>query len=190
MTGQIQQAMFGAGCFWGVQYYFDQVPGVVKTTVGYSGGHTENPDYYQIHEEDTGHAEVTLLEFDPAVVSYETLVRHFFRMHNPTLRNSDGINFGSNYRSCAFYYDDMQKEVLERVRDQLQPMYEDPIVTEIMPAKKFWEAEPFHQKFTERTGRGTCHVPYEPLESGEARPPQDHKDTMSKLRGWLEQRSK
>lgn len=186
---ELQQAMFGAGCFWGVQYYFDQVPGVVKTTVGYSGGHTEKPDYYQIHEMDTGHAEVVLLEFDPADVDYETLVRHFLRMHNPTLRNSDGINFGSNYRSCAFYYTDEQKRVLEKVRDQLQPMYDDPIVTEIAPAKMFWEAESFHQKFTERTGRGTCHVPYEPLE-GKLVPPQDHKETMGKLRTWLEGHSK
>lgn len=184
MAGQIQQAMFGAGCFWGVQYYFDQVSGVVKTTVGYSGGHTENPDYYQVHDNDTGHAEVVLIEFDPGLVNYETLVRHFFRLHNPTLINSDGINFGSNYRSCAFYFDKVQKQILEKIRDQVQPMYDDPIVTEIAPAKKFWEAEPFHQKFTERTGRGTCHVPYEPLE-GKVTPPQEHRDTMTKLRDWL-----
>jgi methionine-S-sulfoxide reductase len=189
MAGQIQQAMFGAGCFWGVQYYFDQVPGVVKTVAGYSGGHTENPDYYQIHDSETGHAEVVLIEFDPEQVNYETLVRHFFRLHNPTLINSDGINFGSNYRSCAFYFDEAQKQAIEKVRDQVQQMYDDPIVTEIAPAKKFWEAESFHQKFTERTGRGTCHVPYEALE-GEVTPPQEHTATMAKMRSWLQANSR
>jgi peptide-methionine (S)-S-oxide reductase len=178
------KALFGAGCFWGVQYYFDQVPGVTKTTVGYSGGHTDNPDYYSIHDDDTGHAEVVLIEFDVEQVSYETLVRHFFRLHNPTLLNSDGINVGSTYRSCAFYFDDDQKQTIETVRDAIQPMYKDPIVTEIAPAGKFWEAEPFHQKFTERTGRGTCHVPYEELK-GDVTPPPKHDDTMAKLRDWL-----
>jgi len=189
MAEQTQKAIFGAGCFWGVQFYFDQVPGVIKTTVGYSGGHTDNPDWYKTHNDDTGHAETVLIEFDAEQVSYETLVRHFFRLHNPTLLNSDGINMGSNYRSCVFYFDDKQKAVIEKVRNQLQPMYNDPIVTEVAVAKKFWEAEPFHQKFTERTGRGTCHVPYEPLD-GEVTPPQHHKDTMSKLREWLKTNSR
>lgn len=179
-----QQAIFGAGCFWGVQYYFDQVPGVLKTLCGYAGGHTDNPDYYSIHDEDTGHAEVVLVTFDSNLVTYETLVRHFFRMHNPTLLNSDGINVGSNYRSILIYYENEQKVVAETVRNSVQPMYKNRIVTEITPFQNFYEAEPFHQKFTERTGRGTCHVPYEPLEGNVTRPPK-HSETMAKLRAWL-----
>ena len=184
-----EKVIFGAGCFWGVQYYFDQVPGVLKTTAGYSGGHTENPDYYSIHENDTGHAEVVLVEYDPAVVPFETLVRHFFRMHDPTLHNSDGINYGSNYRSALYYYDQAQRDTIERIKAEAQKMYDDPIQTEIAPAGAFYEAEPFHQKFTERTGRGTCHVPYEAIE-GELRTAPDHTDTMSKLRDWLTSHSR
>ncbi len=179
-----QQAIFGAGCFWGVQYYFDQVPGVLETLCGYGGGHTENPDWYSTHDNDTGHAEVVLVDFDPSKVTYETLVRHFFRMHNPTLLNSDGINVGTNYRSVLFYYDQEQKDVAEKVRDSVQKMYKEPVVTEIAPFKNFYEAEAFHQKFTERTGRGTCHVPYEPL-VGDVSVPQKHSETIAKLRSWL-----
>lgn len=181
MTGKI---IFGAGCFWGVQYYFDQVPGVLRTTAGYSGGHTADPDYYSIHEAETGHAEVVLVEFDPDVVPFEVLVRHFFRMHDPTLHNSDGINFGSTYRSVLYYFDDEQLAIVGRIKVEAQRMYTDPIVTEIAPAGAFYEAEPFHQKFTERTGHGTCHVPYEAIE-GELQSAPDHTDTMAKLRGWL-----
>lgn len=164
MTQQLQQAMFGAGCFWGVQYYFDQIPGVVRTTAGYSGGHTEDPDWHKTHEQETGHAEVVLIEFDPQQVSYETLARHFFRMHDPTLLNNDGINFGTNYRSCAFFFDEQQQQTIEEVRDEVQAVYATQVVTEIAPAKKFWEAEAIHQKYAERTGRGICHIPYQPIE--------------------------
>ncbi len=180
-----EQAIFGAGCFWGVQYYFDQVPGVTKSVVGYSGGDTENPDWHNTHDNETGHAEVVRLDFDPELIMYETLVRHFFRLHNPTYINSDGINMGSNYRSAIFYYDDVQKDTALMVRDEVQKMYSEPIATEISLAKKFWDAEPFHQKFTERTGRGTCHVPYEPIESGVSTLPEPA-TTASKIREWLQ----
>lgn len=155
--------MFAAGCFWGVQYYFDQVPGVVKSTVGYTGGHTENPTYEEVCTRRTGHAEAVLLEFDPAKVSYETLCRHFFRMHDPTQLNRQGWDIGNNYRSAIFYFDNEQLEIAEQVRDEYQPKFDKPIVTEFAPAGKFYEAEAEHQKYTERTGRGMCHVPYEPL---------------------------
>lgn len=178
------KALFGAGCFWGVQYYFDQVPGVVKTTVGYSGGRTVNPDYYSIHDNETGHVEVTLVEYDPAIVSYDNLVRHFFRMHNPTLFNSDGINVGSTYRSALFYFDQQQLDVANRVKAEFQKMYAEPIVTEIAAAGPFYEAEPFHQKFTERTGRGTCHVAYAPID-GEVTALPSAEDKLSGLRNWL-----
>lgn len=159
----VSKALFAAGCFWGVQYYFDQVPGVIKSTVGYAGGHTNNPTYEEVCTRRTGHAEAVLLEFDPSTVSYETLCRHFFRMHDPTQLNRQGWDIGDNYRSAIFYFDKEQLETAEQVRDEYQPKFDKPIVTQFVPAGKFYEAEPEHQKYTERTGRGMCHVPYEPI---------------------------
>ncbi len=155
--------MFGAGCFWGVQFYFDQVPGVAKTTVGYSGGHTKNPSYEDVCTHTTGHAEVVLLEFDPEKVSYETLVKQFFRMHDPTQLNRQGPDIGDSYRSALFYFDDKQKTIAEKLKKATQTNFNNPIVTTITPAEPFYEAEDYHQKFTERTGRGMCHIPYKAL---------------------------
>ncbi|OGL29823.1 peptide-methionine (S)-S-oxide reductase [Candidatus Saccharibacteria bacterium RIFCSPHIGHO2_02_FULL_47_12] len=159
----MQKAIFAAGCFWGVQYYFDQVPGVLKTAVGYTGGHKENPTYEQVCAHGTGHAEATLVEFNPEKVSYETLVKHFFRLHDPTQLNRQGPDIGDQYRSAIFYFDDNQKKIAEKVKKELQPKFKKPIVTEISKASKFFEAEDYHQKYTEKTGRGFCHVDYAPV---------------------------
>ena len=155
--------MFGAGCFWGVQYYFDQVPGVVKTTVGYSGGTTEDPTYEEVEFSDTGHAEVVLLEYDTRTVSFETLCKHFFRIHDPTTLNRQGPDVGECYRSVIFYVTDEQRQTAENVKADAQKDWKSPIVTQIEQAGPFYEAEEYHQKFTERTGRGMCHVPYETI---------------------------
>lgn len=157
------RALLAAGCFWGVQYYFDQVPGVVKTTVGYTGGHTENPTYEEVCTHTTGHAEAVLIEYDPQKVSYEILLRQFFRMHDPTQLNRQGPDIGDSYRTAIFYFDDEQKKTAERVRDETQRQTKGKIVTEITKATEFYEAEAYHQKFSERTGIGMCHIPYEPL---------------------------
>lgn len=159
----MQQALFAAGCFWGVQYYFDQVPGVVKTTVGYTAGHTENPTYWDVASHKTGHAEAVFLEFDPDKVSFETLAKQFFRMHDPTQLNRQGPDIGDNYRSAIFYFDDAQKVTAEKVRDELQPDFDKPIVTQITKVAEFYEAEAYHQKYAERTSHGMCYVPYEPI---------------------------
>jgi methionine-S-sulfoxide reductase len=159
----MEQAIFAAGCFWGVQYYFDQVPGVVSTTVGYTGGTTENPTYEEVCSHATGHAEAVLVEFDTGKVSYETLLKQFFRLHDPTQLNRQGPDVGDNYRSAIFYVTDEQKEVAEKVVAGLQPKFDGQIVTEITPAGPFYQAEAYHQKFTERTGRGACHVAYAPV---------------------------
>ena len=158
-----EQAIFAAGCFWGVQYYFDQVPGVVKTTVGYTGGTVPNPTYEEVCTHTTGHAEAVSVEFDPSAVSYEALTRHFFRMHDPTQLNRQGPDIGDNYRSAIFYANEVQKRTAEQVRDKLQEKSSKPIVTQIVAAGPFYEAEAYHQKYAERTGRGVCHIPYEPL---------------------------
>jgi methionine-S-sulfoxide reductase len=159
------KAIFAAGCFWGVQYYFDQVPGVTKSTVGYTGGHTENPSYEAVCTGSTGHAEAVLLEFDPKQITYETLCRQFFRMHDPTQLNRQGPDVGDQYRSAIFYFDDEQRQTAEMVELDIAPNFKGDIVTQLAPAGPFYIAEDYHQKFSERTGVGICHVPYAPIES-------------------------
>ena len=159
----MERAIFAAGCFWGVQFYFDEVPGVTGTTVGYTGGTTEDPTYEDVLTHTTGHAEAVLIEFDANKVSYETLVRQFFRMHDPTQMNRQGPDVGDNYRSAIFYVTDEQREIAEKVKAELQPKFNGKIVTEITLAGPFYRAEEYHQKYTEKTGRGACHVSYAPV---------------------------
>jgi methionine-S-sulfoxide reductase len=159
----MEQAVFAAGCFWGVQFYFDQVPGVKSTVVGYTGGTLEDPTYEEVSIHTTGHAEAVLIEFDARQVSYETLCKHFFRMHDPTQLNRQGPDVGDNYRSAVFYVNEDQKVMAEKIRDAAQSNFSEPIVTQIEPLGSFYEAEDYHQKYAERTGRGMCHIPYEPL---------------------------
>jgi methionine-S-sulfoxide reductase len=159
----MEKALFAAGCFWGVQYYFDEVPGVTKTTAGYTGGHVKNPTYEQVLTHSTGHAEAVLIEFDPKTVSYETLCKQFFRMHDPTQLNRQGPDVGENYRSAIYYFDDGQKKTAEAVKQASQRNFKQPIVTEITKAGPFYEAEAYHQKYAERTGHGMCHIPYKPV---------------------------
>jgi methionine-S-sulfoxide reductase len=157
------KAIFAAGCFWGVQYYFDEVPGVTKTTVGYTGGHTENPSYEEVCTHTTGHAEAVEIEFDPKIIDFKMLCMQFFRMHDPTQLNRQGPDIGDSYRTAIFYLDDDQKKIAEAAKEAAQVNFDKPIVTEIIKASTFYPAEDYHQKFTEKTGRGMCHIPYEPI---------------------------
>lgn len=163
MANKHETAIFAAGCFWGVQAYFDEVPGVVKTTVGYTGGHVANPTYEQVCTHTTGHAEATKIEFDPSVISYRDMVRQFFRMHDPTQMNRQGPDVGDSYRTAIFYLNDEQKKTAEEVKAMVQPDFDKPIVTEITKVGEFYVAEEYHQKYFEKTGVGACHVPYAPL---------------------------
>lgn len=160
-----KEAIFAAGCFWGVQYYFDQVPGILETTAGYTGGQTENPSYEEVCGHTTGHAEAVKIIYDPAKVSYETLLKHFFRMHDPTQLDRQGPDVGDQYRSAIFYKNNEQKTAAEKVIKLLDSSsnFEKPVVTAVEPAGKFWPAEDYHQKLTARTGRGMCHIPYTPV---------------------------
>ena len=158
------KAIFAAGCFWGVQYYFDQVPGVTSTVVGYTGGHTKNPSYEEVCTHTTGHAEAIQVEFDEQTVDYKTLCMQFFRMHDPTQLNRQGPDVGDSYRTAIFYLDDNQKKIAEEVKALAQKNYKDPIVTEINKASTFYPAEDYHQKYTEKTGRGMCHIPYQAID--------------------------
>ena len=160
----MERAIFAAGCFWGVQFYFDQIPGVTASRVGYSGGHTASPTYEEVCTHTTGHAEAVELHFDPDKVSYDVLCRHFFRLHNPTQLNRQGPDIGDNYRSAIFYVGDKQMATARTAHDAAQADWNEPIVTTIEPAGPYYVAEDYHQKYTTRTGRGMCHVAYEPLD--------------------------
>jgi methionine-S-sulfoxide reductase len=160
----METAIFAAGCFWGVQFYYDQVPGVVETEVGYIGGQTESPNYEQVCSHTTGHAEATKITYDPEKVSYETLLKHFFRIHDPTQLNRQGPDVGDQYRSAIFYLNDVQKQQAQKLIDDLnKSKYHGKIATTFEPAGTFWPAEDYHQKYTEKTGLGACHVDYAPI---------------------------
>lgn len=158
------QAIFAAGCFWGVEDYLAQIPGVAKTSVGYTGGHIEDPSYEEVCTGSTNHAEAVKIEFNPAEVSYETLLKHFFILHDPTQYMKQGPDVGSQYRSAVFFTDEEQRTVAEKVIEEIKKDYDDDVVTEVTPASTFYDAEKYHQQFTEKTGRGACHVAYKPIE--------------------------
>jgi len=143
----IQKALFGAGCFWGVEEHFRTINGVTKTEVGYSGGNTKNPNYESVCYENTDHAEVLLLEFDDDLISYESLVEEFWKCHDPTTLDRQGPDVGRQYRSVIYYYNDMQKNIANKSKDKHQESFQNNIVTEISHADIFYKAEEYHQKY-------------------------------------------
>lgn len=151
---QTHVATFAAGCFWGVEDRFRRVPGVIDAISGYTGGHVDHPDYPTVCRGRTGHAEAVEVRFDPDRVDYETLVRAFFAMHDPTTPNRQGPDVGTQYRSAIFTHGDEQRAIAERVRDEVQTTIDRPIVTEITPASAFWPAEDYHQRFLEKRRAG------------------------------------
>ncbi len=153
-----EKAMFGAGCFWGVEARFAEVPGVIDTAVGYSGGHYPNPTYRDVCTDETGHAEVVLVEFDPAKVSYADLVKLFFQLHDPTQLNRQGPDVGTQYRSAIFYDSPEQRVTAERAKEEMQQLIRGTIVTQIEPARTFYRAEEYHQKYLEKRGVKSCHI--------------------------------
>jgi methionine-S-sulfoxide reductase len=142
-----EKAAFAAGCFWGVQKAFDETKGVINTEVGFMGGNTKNPSYEDVCRHETGHAETVMVEFDPKVISFEKLLGIFWKIHDPTQHNRQGLNFGSQYRSIIFYYADGQKEAAEKSMRSQQKKYNGPIATQIIQASTFWKAEEHHQKY-------------------------------------------
>ena len=146
-TTKHEIATFGTGCFWCTEAVFKLVPGVIRSVSGYSGGRVQNPSYEQISGGQTGHAECIQVEFDPAVVSYEKLVVLFFEAHDPTTLNRQGADEGTQYRSVIFFHDDAQQRTAARGKITAQAHHADPIVTEIVPAVKFWPAEDYHQDY-------------------------------------------
>ena len=156
----MEKATFAAGCFWGVEAAFRQVPGVIGTRVGYAGGHVANASYELVCTGGTGHAEAVEVTYDPERVSYEALLEVFWSNHNPTTRNRQGFDIGSQYRSAIFTHSPEQDAAARAsvARLEAEGRWKNPIVTEIRPAPDFYEAEDYHQQYLEKRGRSTCTV--------------------------------
>jgi peptide methionine sulfoxide reductase msrA/msrB len=155
---QYGRAIFAAGCFWGVEYWLQKQPGVLDTTVGYTGGHTEAPTYELMHQRDTGHAEAVEVLYDPVRVSYEDLAKLFFEIHNPTQRNGQGPDIGAEYRSAIFYVDEEQRQIAEGLIADLEARGMD-IATQVAPAGRFWPGEDYHQDWYLQKGSApACHA--------------------------------
>jgi len=148
-------ATFAAGCFWGPEARFRRIPGVVDAAVGYMGGHVKNPTYEMVCSDETGHAEVVQVSYDPSVISYEQLLDAFWNMHDPTTPDRQGFDFGSQYRSAIFCHDEKQRAAALASKKRLDEagQFGDPIVTEIVPAGPFYRAEEYHQRYLEKTGQ-------------------------------------
>jgi peptide-methionine (S)-S-oxide reductase len=156
----IEKATFGAGCFWGVEAAFREVPGVVNVTVGYEGGHTENPTYEEVCTDLTGHAEVAQVEYDPQKVSYEQLLDVFWSIHDPTQVNRQGPDVGTQYRSVIFFHTPEQEQAARASKARLESSgrYRRPIATAIEPAQTFYRAEEYHQQYLAKRGLKHCHI--------------------------------
>ena len=155
----MEKATFGAGCFWGVEENFRKLKGVTSTSVGYSGGHTENPTYEQVCGKQTGHAEVVEVLFDPDQISFAELLAAFFNMHDPTTLNRQGPDHGSQYRSAVFFHnEEQQKQASELIAElDKKGTFGNPIVTEVAAAKTYYPAEEYHQKYLAKRGINVCH---------------------------------
>jgi peptide-methionine (S)-S-oxide reductase len=154
----LDRAAFAAGCFWGVEEFFRAIPGVTDAISGYEGGQADHPTYEQVCSGTTGHAEAVLVTFDPSQVSFERLLEEFWRHHDPTTPNRQGPDRGTQYRSAVFSHNETQEEAVRASLDEYQSRFTRPIVTEVAAATVFWPAEEHHQRFTEKTGQGGCHV--------------------------------
>lgn len=160
MTKDAKTAIFGAGCFWGVEAAYRLIPGVLSTRVGYLGGTMENPTYQDVCSGRTGHAEVVEVTYDPARVTYDDLLTVFWENHDPTTLNRQGPDIGEQYRSAIFYQDEEQKATAEASKEERDRSgkYRRPIVTEITPASMFYPAEDYHQQYLEKRGLASCHI--------------------------------
>ena len=156
-----ENAMFGAGCFWGVEATFRQTKGVKDTAGGYAGGDFPNPTYKDVCTDTTGHAEVVQVQYDPAEVSYDELLRVFWENHDPTTLNRQGPDVGTQYRSVIFYYSPEQEKAARASKEALGKLgkFRRPIVTQIAPAPEFNRAEEYHQRYLEKRGLASCHIP-------------------------------
>jgi len=158
----MEKATFAAGCFWGVEATFRQMPGVISTRVGYTGGHTENPTYKEVCPDRTGHSEAVEVEFDPAKIRYTDLLNVFWENHDPTQVNRQGPDWGTQYRTAIFYHSPEQQAqaLVSKAALEKAHRFSKPIATQIVPAVTFYPAEEYHQQYLEKRGLASCHVKY------------------------------
>lgn len=154
----MEKATFGAGCFWGVEETFRGLAGVTDAAVGYEGGDLDNPTYQDVCTDLTGHAEVVEVSFDPAVIRYQDLLNVFWANHDPTTKDRQGPDVGTQYRSVIFFHSPEQEAEAKRSREEAQKHFRRPIVTEIVPARTFWRAEEYHQQYLAKRGLSHCHL--------------------------------
>jgi peptide-methionine (S)-S-oxide reductase len=154
------KATFAAGCFWGVEATFRQLPGVISTRVGYTGGNSPNPTYKEVCTDTTGHAEAVEIDYDPAKLSYDKLLEVFWENHDPTQLNRQGPDWGKQYRSAIFFHTPEQEAAAKASKEHLEKSrrFSKPIVTQIVPAVTFFEAEDYHQQYLEKKGLASCHI--------------------------------
>jgi peptide methionine sulfoxide reductase msrA/msrB len=160
MSQIMETAILAGGCFWGMEAVIRKIPGVVDTEVGYTGGTTSGPTYRDICQGNTGHAEAVRVDFDPTKIGYEEILGCFFRMHDPTVKNRQGNDVGTQYRSAIFYLNEEQKEIAEKVKERVEKSgkWQRPVVTQIVSAGSFYPAEEYHQDYLQRNpGAYTCH---------------------------------
>jgi peptide-methionine (S)-S-oxide reductase len=154
----MQKATFAAGCFWGVEAAFQKIKGVKDTKVGYTSGNTKNPNYEQVCTGKTGHAEAVQIVYEPEEIEYKTLLEVFWNIHDPTQRNRQGLDIGTQYRSAIFYHDEAQKKIAVESKDYRQQKYNKKIVTEISPINEFYLAEEYHQRYFEKNKSASCRI--------------------------------
>lgn len=156
----MEKATFAAGCFWGVEARFAQLPGVAATAVGYEGGTLERPSYQDVCTDRTGHAEAVEIDYDPDTISHEQLLEAFFALHDPTQMNRQGPDWGTQYRSVIFFHSPEQELAAKAMiaRMTAEKRFGKPIVTQVVPAQTFWRAEDYHQKYLEKRGMASCHI--------------------------------
>ena len=163
--GASQVATLGGGCFWCIEAVYSELKGVVKAESGYAGGNVTNPSYEDVCTDETGHAEVVQITFDPNVISYREILQVFFSIHDPTTLNRQGADAGTQYRSVIFYHDDSQKKIVEEVMKEIEKtkIWSKPVVTQLAPLERFYRAEAYHQSyFKNNPGQGYCQMVVEP----------------------------
>lgn len=162
-TNNIEHAYLGGGCFWCIEAVYERIPGVTAAVSGYAGGHAANPTYEEVCTGRTGHAEVVRVDFDPAQISYDEILTKFFAVHDPTTMNRQGADVGEQYRSVVFYTDEAQKTAAGKAKAAAQKEWSKPIVTQVVPLEKFWEAEEYHQDFfAKNPNQGYCRAVIRP----------------------------
>ncbi|HHU78538.1 MAG: peptide-methionine (S)-S-oxide reductase MsrA [Caldicoprobacterales bacterium] len=159
----MKEIVFAGGCFWGVEEYFSRIPGVLETMVGYANGHLDNPSYEQVCAGNTGHAEACLIKYDQTLLSLEELLKRYWLIVDPTVKDRQGPDVGNQYRTGIYYLNDSDLPVIQGSLDEEQKKYKQPIVTEVSPLDCFYPAEDYHQKYLKKNPGGYCHIDFSKL---------------------------